>query len=73
MVGYYYNHQISNKGNATKAFSDFVDCYERAAPEFREQIRMEITSVLIAKSNQNPELNNALNRVIEYRSFISQF
>ena len=34
---------------------------------------MEIMSVLIAKSNQNPELNNALNRVIEYRSFISQF
>ncbi len=72
MVDYYYNHQIANKGNATKAFKDFMDYYECAAPEFREQIRMEITSLLIAKGKLTSEINDALNRILGFKNFINQ-
>ncbi len=72
MVDYYYNHQIANKGNATKAFKDFMDYYECAAPEFREQISMEIMLLLIAKGKLKPEINDVVNQILGYRNFINQ-
>ncbi|MDD6339625.1 MAG: hypothetical protein PUA49_03890 [Butyrivibrio sp.] len=63
-------NQMKNKEDAISAAKDFIDCFFNATPEFKEQIRRATVGLLVAKSQINPDANQFLNWVIEFRNFL---
>lgn len=65
------HNQMKNKVDAINAAKDFIDCFFKATPEFKEQIGRETVGLLIAKSQINAETNLALNKSIETNNVLT--
>lgn len=52
--------QKDNRIKANNAFNEFMDCYIKADPSFRNIIGSDIVNLMVLKSNTDEEFNKSL-------------
>lgn len=55
-----FEKQKDNRIKANNAFNEFMDCYIKADPIFRNIIGSDIINLMVLKSNTDEEFNNML-------------
>lgn len=55
-----FEKQKDNRIKANNAFNEFMDCYIKADPSFRNIIGSDIINLMVLKSNTDEEFNKSL-------------
>lgn len=56
--------QKENRIKAGNAFNEFLDCYIKADPSFRNVIGYDIISLMLLKTNTDEDFNKSLSRAL---------
>lgn len=67
-----FEKQKDNRIKANNAFNEFMDCYIKADPSFRNVIGHDIISLMLLKSNTDEEFNKSLSHALDLIKTMSE-
>lgn len=67
-----FEKQKDNRIKANNAFNEFMDCYIKADPSFRNIIGSDIINLMVLKSNTDEEFNKSLSHALDLIKTMSE-
>lgn len=64
--------QNDNRIKAMSAFNDFMDCFIKADPNFKQAIGNDVYKLMLLKSNTDEAFNEALKCAIDIANKVSR-